>query len=454
MEGAQRYPKYLIRRRRSGGNVRRCSPARCADFPASTASACRFADRAGHLLGGAGGALRAYPRLRGLAMDLRRVQWNLDDITAFAETVNYIPAKASFQAAGPELLKLLIRPLYGDDPDVGIRELMQNAVDACRERDDILKHLPTGREIQFEQLSSDVILSFDGDDKSGWMMTVADRGVGMSAGTVLEYFLRAGATYRTSEEWRRRHTAEGPAGKSNVLRSGRFGIGVLAAFLLGSELSVETRHVLTEKEDGIAFDCTLETEEIELKRISRPVGTTIRIKLSKHAAEHLLTTIRKDGKNFRQLPIGPYLLPYPSVQLFVNGKCVPRRDPWPAEGSELSAEWHRLRWRQFADVHWRYESGAWYAPAKIALNGLALTEKRRLWELKGRAKLTWPSVSISDRDGRLGITLDRRDIVDDKLPFDQKPLGGVVRDLRAALFILPETPSERAFSDAGLDDCL
>ena len=112
--------------------------------------------------------------------------------------------------------------------------------------------------------------------------------------------------------------------------------------------------MLTEKEDGIAFDCTLETEEIELKRISRPVGTTIRIKLSKHAAEHLLTTIRKDGKNFRQLPIGPYLLPYPSVQLFVNGKCVPRRDPWPAEGSEVApASMATIRGCALAIREWR-----------------------------------------------------------------------------------------------------
>ena len=34
-----------------------------------------------------------------------------------------------------ELPKLLIGPLYGNDPTFGVRELLQNAVDSCRERE-------------------------------------------------------------------------------------------------------------------------------------------------------------------------------------------------------------------------------------------------------------------------------------------------------------------------------
>ena len=36
--------------------------------------------------------------------------------------------------ANPAIVKLMMAPLYGDDPTYGVRELLQNAVDACLER--------------------------------------------------------------------------------------------------------------------------------------------------------------------------------------------------------------------------------------------------------------------------------------------------------------------------------
>jgi len=64
------------------------------------------------------------------------------------------------------------------------------------------------------------------------------RGIGMTVDTVINYFLKAGASLRRSELWR--ETYEDAEGKSRVLRSGRFGVGVLAAYLLGDEISVAT----------------------------------------------------------------------------------------------------------------------------------------------------------------------------------------------------------------------
>ncbi len=41
--------------------------------------------------------------------------------------------KAAFRAADADLLKLLIEPLYGNRFEIGLRELIQNSVDAVRE---------------------------------------------------------------------------------------------------------------------------------------------------------------------------------------------------------------------------------------------------------------------------------------------------------------------------------
>src|SRR5690606_31358043 len=64
-----------------------------------------------------------------LGLKWRRIRSNLDDIKNFAQSVPYLPHKVQIQVARAELLSLLIRPLYGDDPSYGIRELIQNSVD-------------------------------------------------------------------------------------------------------------------------------------------------------------------------------------------------------------------------------------------------------------------------------------------------------------------------------------
>lgn len=119
----------------------------------------------------------------------------------------------------------------------------------------------------------------------------------------MNYFLRAGATYRTSDEWKDKHTVGGRGQKSRVLRSGRFGIGVLAAFLLGDELNVETRHLLAPASEGIRFSARLDTQEIELKRASCVAGTVVRVKLRQKAAEQIVGALRGGTRDFRKLPL-------------------------------------------------------------------------------------------------------------------------------------------------------
>ena len=68
--------------------------------------------------------------LKGLGIRLRRVRSNLDDVRRFRQQVSYIPGRLAFESAGTGLLKKLVAPLYGDAPEVGVRELLQNAIDA------------------------------------------------------------------------------------------------------------------------------------------------------------------------------------------------------------------------------------------------------------------------------------------------------------------------------------
>lgn len=62
----------------------------------------------------------------------RRISSNLED-ESFYSGLPYVPERICFQT-DVELPKLLIAPLYGNNPTFGVRELIQNSVDACLER--------------------------------------------------------------------------------------------------------------------------------------------------------------------------------------------------------------------------------------------------------------------------------------------------------------------------------
>lgn len=205
--------------------------------------------------------------LNSLGINVRRLRSNLDDLNLFASTVPYVPRKANFAASGPELLKLLVGPLYDYEYEIGIRELLQNAVDACRELSDL-----TG------DTSSEVIVEIDESTSgSGWI-TVTDTGVGMTLDTVTGYFLVAGASFRNSDVWKQQHTDTN--GDSKVLRGGRFGVGALAAFLLGDEITVRTRHTSAAETEGLEFSAKIDDPVIEIKKTKAPTGTAIRIWVS------------------------------------------------------------------------------------------------------------------------------------------------------------------------------
>lgn len=217
-----------------------------------------------------------YEEFNKLGLTMRRVRSNLDSVEKFSRTVPYIPIKASFDASGSELLKLLVGPLYNYDHKVGIRELIQNAVDACRELsdlccDNLTSKAPDGQE-------PDVLVSIhENDDGTGWI-TVSDKGVGMKLETITKYFLIAGASFRNSEVWKLQHTDE--HGKSRILRGGRFGVGALAAFLLGDEIEITTRHFQSQEGEGIKFKARIDEQNIELRRCAAPHGTKIKIWVS------------------------------------------------------------------------------------------------------------------------------------------------------------------------------
>lgn len=201
----------------------------------------------------------------------RRITSNLEHPT-FLKKINYVPQKISFRVNN-ELSKLLIAPLYGNDPTYGVRELVQNATDACKER---IKIEQDKGNVSYEPL---ITVSIDKVNEESYLFKIRDNGKGMTLDEILNYFLSVGSSFRNSLQWKKEFTSKD--GENLVSRNGKFGIGVLAAFLLGDEITVKTKNYNYDSH-AYTFTANISSDFIDVKTMSDfKEGTDIEIIMSK-----------------------------------------------------------------------------------------------------------------------------------------------------------------------------
>lgn len=147
-----------------------------------------------------------------------------------------------FQLANDEVRELLMGEALYDRPELAIRELYQNALDACRYRLARLQYLErTGQldrtirwqgRIEFEQGT---------DRRKRRFLECRDNGIGMGRREIEECFARAGKRFsdlpefiEEQNEWLRCNPP------IRIYPNSQFGIGVFSYFMLADELEVET----------------------------------------------------------------------------------------------------------------------------------------------------------------------------------------------------------------------
>lgn len=245
--------------------------------------------------------------LKDLQLSLRRVKTNFDDIENFGKDVDYVPRKIAFDTNNPDLLNLLVGPLYDERPEIGIRELMQNAVDAVRERTEIEGKRPTEL---INGKDDDVSICIDGNKETGITVTITDRGIGMNLDVIENYFLKAGSSFRNSSAWKKNF--QNDDGNSKIERSGRFGIGALAAFLIGSKARIRTRYYSEIK--GNEFDASLSKTALTVTPCDCPIGTEICIEVDTNSNNPFGYVVNTDPDNFADF----YVYDFPKVCRYVN----------------------------------------------------------------------------------------------------------------------------------------
>jgi hypothetical protein len=244
----------------------------------------------------------------------------------------------------------------------------------------------------------------------------------MTVATIKNYFLRAGASFRDSDFWRQHHITS--TGTSRVLRSGRFGIGALAVFLLGDTMIVRTRNC--GEPEGIEFRASLADKILELRPFQCEVGTTISVRVSKDTAEHLAQ--HEDEWDW-------YVLAVPRVVRRVEGRELDQEYLYEGPGEALPAGAWRVAAAGFSDIQWRF--GQSYRAPSVVCNGIRIDGPRYGWRYDAapavHSLLHNPQVSVFDSDANLPLNLQRSIV--SKWPFRVELCDSIARDIVAYVIV-------------------
>lgn len=361
--------------------------------------------------------------LNQLNLSIRRVYSNLES-PAFRDSLPYVPKQTGF-TADPNLLTLLVEPLYGKEPSVGVRELMQNAVDAVCELDVwCAAHGKTVESLDLPEQGGDVLIEFIERVDGSWFLRVRDRGIGMTSDTIQNYFLRAGASFRRSKEWAKEFLDE--RGQPRVTRAGRFGIGAFAVFLLGPSFRLWTRHVSADISMGYMIEASINSQLIEVKRMDAPsIGTMIEVDLSSETVKalNLKEQETKFGKFSTNSPpqIDWYCWDWPKVKKrVVRGlkiKSLGQKYTCPVRKKKLPPDLAVIHPDGFDAVYWAFDN-----MPKLSCNGLmianptnGLTEAGFNWP--DETQLKAPRVAIIDSGANLPLTTQRYALSQKTVPF-------------------------------------
>lgn len=343
----------------------------------------------------------------------RRITSNLET-NRFVQQQDYVADSFLFKT-NDEIIKLLVAPLYGDDITFGVRELLQNSIDACKEREFTEKVLGN---IDY---NPEVKVIVEKEDDGNTYFKIIDNGLGMDIEIIKNYFLSAGASYRKSLDWQKDFIDE--EGKAVVRRSGRFGVGILSAFLIGKEIFVQTKS--TKNEFGYKFSANLNTEQINVVKIlGIENGTLIKIRID----EEKINEFEKDSYRWTKW----YTLLTPIVKYFLLGnEIISYKKPNPDNNDSLPITWNSIDSIGYNKILWTYSTK--FTNVKLTCNGIVIPTNVRDGILDGLIREE-PQISVFDNNAILPLTLDRNSI-SDKLSFSNALLEDIYKDLIAYLLV-------------------
>lgn len=151
-------------------------------------------------------------------------------LAQYIQTTDWHPIYAAVHLSDlPNIIRSLGgEELYGNDPTIPLRELIQNSNDAIRARRCYERRPDTFGEVSVELL----------EDSGSFLLRVQDDGIGMSKRVLTQYLLDFGASF-----WNKPQVQEEFPGllSSGFRSTGKYGIGFFSVFMASDKVKIVTR---------------------------------------------------------------------------------------------------------------------------------------------------------------------------------------------------------------------
>lgn len=223
--------------------------------------------------------------------------------------------KGSIRVQTENIFPIIKKFLYSEH-DIFIRELVSNAVDASQK----LKTLSSIGEAKGEigELRIDIVI-----DKEKNTLTIADKGIGMTAEEVDKYLNQV--AFSGAEEFLEKYK-----GQNQASIIGHFGLGFYSSFMVSDKVEVFTKSYKSE-EGAVRWECDGSPEFILEPTEKSERGTSIVLHLNEESRDFLeSSTIKTILEKFCKF------LPVP---IFFEDKQINNPSPaWTKKPSELSTE--------------------------------------------------------------------------------------------------------------------
>ena len=161
----------------------------------------------------------------------------------------YLYRETQFNLSKSQVIDLLMgTKLYGD-PEVALRELLQNSIDACLLRSAMEKSWGNPYEPEIH-----IKYSTENDED---VLEIIDNGTGMDQYIIDTYYSRVGSSFYKSSDFYDLKSQS----KAQFTPTSRFGIGILSCFMVADTLVVDTRKVYGPHDSSEPINLTIEGQE-------------------------------------------------------------------------------------------------------------------------------------------------------------------------------------------------
>lgn len=142
------------------------------------------------------------------------------------KTEGYVSGQYHLTMDQDRIMELLVGEELYSDPSVFVRELIQNAIDAVRTREQLDKDLPKDWKPQIN------IRCWMDEEGYHWFR-IEDNGTGMTKEIIEDHFLKIGSSYYTSSTFQKEKIR--CKADPDYMPISRFGIGILSCFIGGED---------------------------------------------------------------------------------------------------------------------------------------------------------------------------------------------------------------------------